>query len=468
MTKVWRCVRAWSLPVCLLGLAACSNGRGSLEESGDGGGQQQAPPKITVGGTVAGLSGAGLVLQNNGGDDLAVSANGAFSFKTAVDTGSAYNITVLTQPASPSQTCSVANASGTAPATNVTTVNVTCSTGAFTVGGTVSGLTGSGLVLRNNGADDLAIASNGSFTFAAALASGSGFDVTIATQPSRPSQTCTVADASGTIGSGDVRTVKVSCATNDFTIRGTVSGLAGSGLVLQNNGGDDVGVQSDGGFAFATQIPSGAAYNVTVKTQPASPAQACSVQNGAGVVEDRDVETIVITCATRAFTIGGAISGLSGSGLVLANNGSDQFTPTANGPFTFPTAVLSGQPYNVTVQNPPIHPLQLCRVFDGSGTVIDSNVTNITIGCVTIGFGVGGTVSGLEAPGLELQSNGEKLQIAANGKFLLPASLPDGSPYAVTIASQPASQVCTVSNGRGVIEKADAAQVIVACRRSTK
>ena len=57
------------------------------------------------------------------------------------------------------------------------------------------------------------------------------------------------------------------------------------------------------------------------------------------------------------------------------------------------------------------------------------------------------------APGLELQSNGEKLQIAANGKFLVPASLPDGTPYDLTVSKQPANQVCTVSNGRGVLEK---------------
>jgi hypothetical protein len=462
MMWVWRCLRAWSVPVCVLGLVACSNGRGSLEDPGDG--QQQAPPKVTIGGTIAGLAGTGLVLQNNGGDDLAVSANGAFSFQTAVDAGSPYNITVLTQPASPVQSCSVANASGTAPATNVTTVSVTCSTGAFTVGGTVSGLAGSGLILRNNGGDDLAIASNGSFTFATALASGTTFEVTVATQPNRPSQTCTVADATGTVEGANVRTVKVSCATNDFTIRGTVSGLEGSGLALQNNGGDDVGVQSDGGFAFATQIPSGSAYNVTVRTQPTSPVQACSVQNGAGVVGDQDVENVLVTCATSQFTIGGTITGLSGSGMVLVNNGADPFTPTANGPFTFPTAVLSGRPYNVTVQSPPIRPLQVCRVFDGSGTVTDRNITNISIGCVTIGFGVGGEVSGLAGPGLELQSNGEKLQIAANGKFLVPASLPDGTPYELTVSRQPANQVCTVSNGRGAIEKADAASVTVTCR----
>lgn len=464
MTMVLPCFRALCVLVPVLGLAACSNGRGSVDESdAGGGGQQQAPPKVTIGGTVAGLAGSGLVLQNNGADDLAVTGAGAFTFKTSVDSGSPYNITVQAQPASPSQTCTVANAAGTATA-DVTSVTVTCSTGTFDVGGSVSGLAGSGLVLRNNGGDDLPIASNGSFTFAAELASGSAFEVTVATQPTRPAQTCTVADASGTIGGGDVRTVKVTCSTNNYTIRGTVSGLQGQGLVLTNNGGDDVGVQTDGGFAFPTQIASGSGFAVVVKTQPSTPAQACSVQNGAGTVADRDVDNIVITCALRQFTIGGTISGLRGSGMILANNDGDRFNPTSDGPFTFPTAVFSGSAYNVTITNPPVRPLQSCDVRNGSGTVLESNVASIEILCRNFPPGLSGTVTGLESPGLELTSNGEKLAIAANGKFTLPTSLPDGSPYEVTVASQPANQVCSVSNGRGVMEKEEVESVVVTCK----
>lgn len=465
MMRVLHCLRGWLVPVLVMGLAACSNGRGSLDDGGSGGGtgQQQPPGKVTIGGTVAGLAGTGLMLQNDGSDDLAVTANGTFAFKTSVDAGTPYNITVMAQPTAPSQFCSIANAAGTATS-NVTSVAVTCSTGSFSVGGTVSGLSGGGLVLRNNGGDDLSIASNGSFTFATELASASAFAVTVATQPTRPSQTCTVADGSGTIGGGDVRTVKISCATNTFTINGAVSGLQGSGLVLQNNGGDDVGVQTDGGFAFPTKIPSGSGYSVTVKTQPSSPAQSCSVQSGSGTVADHDVVDVVITCALRQFTIGGTISNLRGSGMVIANNGGDRFNPTADGPFTFPTAVLSGSSYNVTVTNPPILPLQRCDVTNGSGTVTEANVTNIEISCRNFGLGVGGTVSGLDSPGLELQSNGEKLSIAANGKFMLPSSLPEGSPYNVTVAAQPANQVCSVANGRGMAENVDVASVAVTCK----
>jgi hypothetical protein len=154
--------------------------------------------------------------------------------------------------------------------------------------------------------------------------------------------------------------------------------------------------------------------------------------------------------------------------MVIANNGGDRFNPTADGPFTFPTAMLSGSTYNVTVTNPPIFPLQSCDVANGSGTVTEANVTNVEITCHNFGLGVGGTVSGLESKGLELQSNGDKLAIAANGKFMLPSSLPEGSPYDVTVATQPENQVCSVTDGRGAVEQADVASVIVTCKQSAE
>jgi N-acetylneuraminic acid mutarotase len=92
-----------------------------------GGGSTPAPPPITytIGGTVSALSGTQLVLQNNGGNNLPVSANGAFTFSTPIASGDRYNVTVLTQPSSPAQFCSVTNGGGTANET-VTNVQVTC------------------------------------------------------------------------------------------------------------------------------------------------------------------------------------------------------------------------------------------------------------------------------------------------------------------------------------------------------
>ena len=113
-------------------------------------------PTYTVGGTVSGLAGSGLVLRDNGGDDLPVSANGAVAFATPLASGAAYSVTVFAQPSSPAQTASSPAGSGTMASANVTTVAIVCATNTYTVGGTVSGLVGSGLVLRNNGGDDLA------------------------------------------------------------------------------------------------------------------------------------------------------------------------------------------------------------------------------------------------------------------------------------------------------------------------
>ncbi|TMH43792.1 MAG: hypothetical protein E6H59_07540, partial [Betaproteobacteria bacterium] len=72
----------------------------------------------TVGGTVSGLTGAGLVLQNNGRDDLNIVANGPFTFTTRAVESAPYNVTMLAQPTG--QTCSVTNGSGRVPRANVT------------------------------------------------------------------------------------------------------------------------------------------------------------------------------------------------------------------------------------------------------------------------------------------------------------------------------------------------------------
>jgi hypothetical protein len=76
-------------PVACVFLAAC------------GGGTSAPMATYTIGGTVTGLSGAGLILQNNAANHLAVSAPGAFIFSSGVSSGAAYSITVATQPSAP-------------------------------------------------------------------------------------------------------------------------------------------------------------------------------------------------------------------------------------------------------------------------------------------------------------------------------------------------------------------------------
>ncbi|MEP7043213.1 MAG: choice-of-anchor Q domain-containing protein [Dokdonella sp.] len=176
--------------------------------------QIAAPATYTIGGNIAGLAGSGLVLQQSGSDNVSITTSGSFIFPTAVSDGSVYNVTVLAQPTSPNQTCGVTNGQGVVSGANITDVAVTCTTATYTVGGTVNGLVGSGLVLQQNGGDDMTIATNGSFTFPTSLADGSTFTVSASAQPSNPAQICVVANGNGTLAGADITDVAVMCSTD--------------------------------------------------------------------------------------------------------------------------------------------------------------------------------------------------------------------------------------------------------------
>lgn len=82
----------------------------------------------------------------------------------------------------------------------------------FTVGGTVSGMVGSDLVLGLNGANNLLVGGDGSFVFPQPLNPGNTYEVTVVQQPHDPNQVCTVSNGSGTISGGNVTNVQVDCA----------------------------------------------------------------------------------------------------------------------------------------------------------------------------------------------------------------------------------------------------------------
>jgi hypothetical protein len=422
---------------------------------------------FTVGGTVTGLLGSGLVVRDNGGDDLAVRADGSFTFSTPVASGSMFAVTVLTQPAAPSQTCTVAGGSGTVGGGNVTSIAINCTTQRFTMGGTISGLVGT-VTLQNNGGDDLDLTSSGTFAFSTPVPSGTTYAVTVKTQPTLPSQTCTVAAGAGTVTNADITDIVVTCTTNRFRIGGTLSGLAtGNSITLRNNGGDDLVRSTNGSFTFATQVASGQPYAVTVVANPASPiSQTCTVTSGTGLVAGSDVTNVQVTCTTNAFTIGGTVSGLTGTGLVLQDNGGDNLAIAGNGTFAFLTPLASGATYAVTVKTQPSLPTQACTVTTGTGTVGGSNVVNVDVRCVTSTFTIGGTVTGLLGSGLVLQDNGgDNLAISADGRFTFATPIASGSTFAVTVLTSPAapSQTCTVSGGTGTVGGGNVTSVAINC-----
>jgi sugar lactone lactonase YvrE len=82
----------------------------------------------------------------------------------------------------------------------------------------------------------------------------------------------------------------------DFSIGGTLSGLATGASVRVINGIEHLSLIADGNFSFATRLASGAAYSVTVDLQPAT--QVCVVSHGSGSVAQADVSDVQISCST--------------------------------------------------------------------------------------------------------------------------------------------------------------------------
>lgn len=388
----------------MLAVAGCGGG--------GGGGDNSSPPPVSgnpptfsVGGIVAGLTGT-LVLQNNGGDTVTLTANGSYSFTTRLTGGATYQVTVLTQPAA--QTCDVAAGRGTVAAADVTSINLVCRptpTSLHAIGGAVAGLVGT-VVLQNVNGDQVSVSTNGPFAFGTRLPSGSPYRVEALTQP--VAQTCTVSGGVGAVPAADVSSIQVTCTTIvqpplTWSIGGRVSGLTGV-LSVQNNGGDELMVVSNGLFSFAGRLLSGATYAVTVQAQPAG--QQCTVTNANGTVAAADVASIQIACAAippPAFTVGGTAAGLAGP-LVLQNNGTDDLTVAADGPFTFATPLLDGASHEIVVASPP--PNQACIVRGGTGAVGGTDVTTVRVICRSLGISRYAYVTSSGDPGIPVPPPG--------------------------------------------------------------
>jgi len=369
--------RVFSLGVCAIALAGCEKTDplycGKHPDScNDGGGLlADAATQFSISGTVTGLGTAsGLVLQNNGADDKPVVSDGSFRFSTPVDLNGTYEVTVSVQPTNPSETCAVTKGSGTATA-DVTDVTVTCAPAAYTIGGTVFGLTGSLNLM--NGTDTLNNVMNGPFTFGTPVQSGKPYNVTSS------SGSCPVFGGTGTVGNGNVTTVIVNCGTTGpYAIGGMVSGLNGSVVLKNSTNNDTVTLNANGAYAFPMLVPSAGNYSVSVMTNPAYPPanQTCSVTNGSGQANG-NVQNINVTCTTNSFTVGGMVTGVTGT-VVLKNNGGDDTTLSGSS-YKFPTALLSGAPYAVTVSQKPAS--LACSISNATGTVGNGNVNNVNVSC---------------------------------------------------------------------------------------
>jgi hypothetical protein len=328
---------------------------------------------FNVGGTISGLTAAGLVLAN-GSDTLSVPAGASsFTMPTAVAYGSDYKVTVTTQPTG--LTCDVANGTGSVGAEAVTNIAVTCTDQPLSVGGSISGLgRATGLVLVN-GTEKYAVPAGAtSFEFDAPESSGSPYAVRVQSQPT--GMTCSASQSLGTIPTHNVSDVSITCSEEAYGLGGTVTGLNSTGLVL-NDGSNTYSVPVNAtNFTMPMAVAYGSSYTVNVQTQPAG--LTCTVSGGTGTMPASAVTDVGVTCASTSYTLGGAISGLRTSGLVLTD-GMDDLSVSANAAqFSMPNALAYGSDYAVSIKAQPS--AGTCQVTHGTGTV-SGHVSTVQVTC---------------------------------------------------------------------------------------
>lgn len=93
-----------------------------------------------------------------------------------------------------------------------------------------------------------------------------------------------------------------------YSVGGTVSGLAsGASLTLSNNGSDTLTVHTNGAFQFGAMLPSGANYSIAVVNVPSG--QRCGMLNATGTVAG-SITNVRVACATPAVQLwAGALGG---------------------------------------------------------------------------------------------------------------------------------------------------------------
>lgn len=166
-----------------------------------------------------------------------------------------------------------------------------------TLGGTIQGLTSSGLVLELGGANALVVPAGAQeFAFAAALEEGEAYDVRVKTQPD--GQTCTVERGQGTMGQRVIKDIAVSCSEEAHGVGGVVSGLSDVESVTVRLNGVPCKVVGSAAFRFTNQIPYLVSYVVTLEQAPA--AKNCTIENGTGTMDHADIDRIRVVCTLAA------------------------------------------------------------------------------------------------------------------------------------------------------------------------
>ena len=329
-----------------------------------------AAPTFSVGGNATGLNGS-LWLQNNGGDDLVIGADGAFVFDTELADGGPYGVTVFSEPAG--QDCFVINGSGTIAGADVTNVVVNCADS----GGGLTTLANDGFV------------PGGQAGFQSGFVAGEVAAVRLV--PSAPTQVQAVRFLYG--GAAGTRDVilhiwnDTGATAPGSSLYSQIYSVTASDAALQEISLTTTPISVSGPFRVGLEFLDAGLPSVArdddgtitpnlnfIRLSNNSWLQSAS----AGLTGDWIIRAVVGDLGAATYSVGGNVSGLDGT-LVLQNNGGGDLVVGADGPFVFGSELSDGAPYSVTVLTEPVG--QDCAVLNGSGVIAGADISNVTVNC---------------------------------------------------------------------------------------
>lgn len=347
---------------------------------------------LPVGGIIRGLNGQPVTLtltSTAGTPTVTTSTNGAFDFGTTLPAGTAYLVTVTTPPTG--QYCVVGNAGGVVNSTSASSLAVTCANGVmpatYTVGGSVTGLTGTLQLALNQSNEPLTVSSGGtSFSFPTAIPQGTDYRVTVASQPT--GQTCIIPNGGTIMESSNVSSITVTCVDN---VTDPLSGTFmryGSDMLLT--------LYPDGVYVYASLEAD----------------SSCGTSNGNGIevgAYDYDAAAGTLTLISNVVDTNGSTCGVWQNGASVFNG-----TLTKSGAAQNQVLVISGTnitPAQVLVPVPSVPGTPIgsfsngtlsFTVFMPDGRYLETNVVNdpahnypagIEAGCYTRTGTTSGTIT---------------------------------------------------------------------------
>ena len=121
-------IRVVGLAGVLALLTACGGAAQSASNAIEGAANSagKGTDGYALGGTVAGLSGNGLILKMRDGSDLPIETNGTFTFPGSLASGTAYSISISQQPDVRRELCTVTNGAGIVGNNDVSSISVNC------------------------------------------------------------------------------------------------------------------------------------------------------------------------------------------------------------------------------------------------------------------------------------------------------------------------------------------------------